>query len=367
MPWTPSGTWKQNLRGALVDAYTPIAMNMLISDYFAPKSFTNMAVGVFAPPYEHMVFQLIEEARMEDWLIDLVAAAQERRPKNQALRELAEELGLTLTGPRTDNPTGMPFQAIINKDAKQINLAEFVDRLSILQGQVCWIDIPDGGGTGFLVGPDLVLTNEHVINPLREGAVSSADVKCLFDYKEAIDGTRLGRKKTTEVALYTDKWLEDWRPTSKYDWDPTKGDASKEEMDFALIRLAKEVGELPVGPNATDPEASRRGWIDAVKEPPAVTAGNQVFLLQHPEGEPLQLAVGEVTGYNGNSTRLRYNANSKHGSSGSPCFNADLQLVALHHAYDTVNRPPHWNQAIPFSMIHGRWENSEEITLESPE
>jgi V8-like Glu-specific endopeptidase len=41
------------------------------------------------------------------------------------------------------------------------------------------------------------------------------------------------------------------------------------------------------------------------------------------------------------------------GSSGSPCFNANLELVALHHAGDpTVPwEQPEWNQAIPVQNI----------------
>ena len=80
-----------------------------------------------------------------------------------------------------------------------------------------------------------------------------------------------------------------------------------------------------------------------------------MFLLQHPKGEPLQLTVGTVTGFNSAGTRVRYDANSKDGSSGSPCFDADLQLVALHHAHDP-DSPPKWNQAIPFSVIKKTWK-----------
>ena len=46
---------------------------------------------------------------------------------------------------------------------------------------------------------------------------------------------------------------------------------------------------------------------------------------------------------------------SKDGSSGSPCFNADLQLVALHHARDPQS-PPRWNQAIPMKKIRAAWQ-----------
>jgi len=71
----------------------------------------------------------------------------------------------------------------------------------------------------------------------------------------------------------------------------------------------------------------------------------------------LQLAIGTVTEFNNSGTRMRYDANSKNGSSGSPCFNADLQLVALHHAHDLAE-PPKWNEAIPFAVIQKLWETN---------
>jgi len=51
----------------------------------------------------------------------------------------------------------------------------------------------------------------------------------------------------------------------------------------------------------------------------------------------LQLTVGTIKEFNAACTRVRYDANSKAGSSGSPCFDGDLRLVALHHAHDPAN------------------------------
>jgi hypothetical protein len=370
MSWTALGPWIAIFRQALVNAYTPNALNLLISDYFS-KSFVNIAVGPFPLTYPEMVQKQIEEAKMEGWLIDLVAAAQERRPRDSKLREIAEDLGLTLTGPRMDNVTQTPFEAIVRENAQLLNMSELLSGMAVLQGQVCFIDIPNGGGTGFLIGPDLVMTNDHVINSLREGPNREdrlARTRCLFDYKEGLnpvdpqdDPIKLGKKKVTEVKLNLDPqaedggWLVDRLPPSDKDWDYRLGDAAELELDFGVIRLEKEIGREPVGGLTGDLDARQRGWIDATIDAPALAAGNQVFLLQHPQGQPLQVSIGQVTGYNGKGTRMRYDANSRYGSSGSPCFNADLQLVAIHHAYDTVNRPPQWNQAIPFGKIRSAW------------
>ena len=190
----------------------------------------------------------------------------------------------TITGPRLSNPAGRPLEELIQANAHFINPATFYERLPALEGQVCWIDIPGGGGTGFLVGPDLVLTNQHVIDRVASNQARWQDVRCLFDYRPPRRRLCLG-KKVTEVGL-AEQWLHDSRPPSRYDWNPTLGDAGAGETDSALIRLADPVGNLPLGGMSTDPEAEPRRWIDTTVEPAPLTVGNQVFVLQHPKESP---------------------------------------------------------------------------------
>jgi hypothetical protein len=181
-------------------------------------------------------------------------------------------------------------------------------------------------------------------------------VRCRFDYRQTSDGLEVAAGKQTEVRLSASQWLVDSRPPSASDWNPELGDAGSRELDYALIRLADPVGEDPIGGSTADPLAEPRGWITPPEPAPQVVGGNQLFMLQHPNGEPLQLAIGSVGVFNASGTRVRHTANSKDGSSGSPCLNADLQLVALHHAHDPAY-PPQWNQAVPFDVIHQVWKD----------
>ena len=61
-------------------------------------------------------------------------------------------------------------------------------KLSAIGGRVCRVEVPftDGRrvhGTAFLVGPDLALTNYHVMRPVLDGEVQAADVTLRFDYR----------------------------------------------------------------------------------------------------------------------------------------------------------------------------------------
>ncbi|MDZ4688920.1 MAG: trypsin-like peptidase domain-containing protein [Planctomycetaceae bacterium] len=348
--WTPARNAK--LRQALKEAFDEASFDLLLTDYFG-MGLADISPAGLGKDREYRIHEVLKKAKMEDWVLDLAAAARERRPKNALLAAFAAEFGMTVSGPRLIKTAPTPLEAIVNANAKFIKMKEFVERLGALQGQVCWIKIPGGGGTGFLIGPDLVLTNYHVMAPVIGKQVSAADVVCQFDYLEPVDGPKLSAKKLTEVKLHAE-WDVDRQLTSDFDEDPDLGDPALSESDYALVRLAEETGNVPVGGETLDPQAPPRSWIPVPAEVPALAGGNVVFLLQHPLGEPLQLTVGQVSQFNNAGTRVRYDANSRRGSSGSPCFDADLQLVALHNGRDP-NDPPKWNQAIPFGVIRRHW------------
>jgi hypothetical protein len=351
-----SGPERARLKTALVNAFAPTDMVLLADEYLNCKFFNKVSVGP-GITYDFQIFEFIQHFEMRDTIADLVAAVRARRPKNLIIADIAETLGLTTTGPRFDPPPAQPnktLEELIRRNVQFIEPVSFRERQGSIEGQVCWIGLPGGGGgTGFLVGPDLVLTNQHVVKRLVGDAALAPHTLVRFDYKQTDQGKPVLASKVTEVRL-AGQWLVDSSPPSKKDWDATLGDAGLDELDFALVRLATKIGDEPVGGSSGDQNAQPRGWIDVAAAGLAPDIGQQIFIFQHPDGEPLRLSVGTITEYNGNKSRVRYDANTKDGSSGSPCFNASLQLCALHHAHDT-NRPPRWNQAVPIGAILGRW------------
>jgi Trypsin-like peptidase domain/Effector-associated domain 1 len=354
-----NGQQRAKLRTALSQAFLPADMIQLVGDFFAPKAFLGIApVPLGGGGYEQQLFELIDHFNKNDMLPDLVAAARQRRPKNASIADLAERIGLTISGARFDSPLAeptKPLEKIVQQHARLLNPPEFRAALGPLEGQVCWIALPGGGGgTGFLVGSDLVLTNYHVIAAVKKNPALAPHVVFRFDFKQTTSGEPVLRAKITECRLAAEWWI-DGKPPSAKDSDAALGDATIDELDYALLRLDSHIGDEPIGGVTADLKAAPRGWIDLKSVGVDPTVGEQIFLLQHPGGEPLRLSVGTVTGYNGNKSRVRYDANSKKGSSGSPCFNADLQLVALHHAHDT-QEPPRWNQAIPIAAIINCWQ-----------
>ncbi len=83
--------------------------------------------------------------------------------------------------------------------------------------------------------------------------------------------------------------------------------------------------------------------------------GDPVIILQHPKPEngqqmPMQVGMGTMLESPWGELRSRYDALTLPGSSGSPCFDATLALVGLHHCGDPDWQPA-FNQAIPINAI----------------
>lgn len=105
--------------------------------------------------------------------------------------------------------------------------------------------------------------------------------------------------------------------------------------------------------SSNDPSDSPlRGWIQVTNEEYAFLPHSPLIIMQHPKGEPLKLALDTdaIISVNANSTRVTYKTNTEPGSSGSPCFNLNWDLVALHHSGDASFKPE-YNEGIPLSAI----------------
>jgi V8-like Glu-specific endopeptidase len=86
--------------------------------------------------------------------------------------------------------------------------------------------------------------------------------------------------------------------------------------------------------------------------------------MQHPKAEPLKLAfdTDAIIGLNPNGTTVTYRTNTEGGSSGSPCFDINWNLVALHHSGDPDWLNPTYNAGTPFSAICSLLEKRDLLT-----
>jgi hypothetical protein len=318
------------LSEALRDAFLPDALDELL---YVELDIRRDDITM-ANDYRTRVFQIIRAADAEGWVFDLVVKAREARPRNGALHAVTADLGLSAA------PPGM--ERIISASVPFVDVSTWRAELEILEGQVCRVEVPAGlrssMGTGFLVAADLCLTNYHVVERLITGAADPRRTRLRFDFRRAADGTVVNDGTCSSLA---EEWLAAASPPSRVDFVADAcGLPAPDELDFALLRVQ-------------DAPGTTRGWVRRIGSD-GFEPGNPLFLLQHPEGAPLKLSFGQSIGLNENATRLRHRVNSEPGSSGSPCFNARLELVGLHHAGDPNFDPAHkpeYNSAISIRAI----------------
>ncbi|RYZ75112.1 MAG: serine protease, partial [Proteobacteria bacterium] len=218
------------------------------------------------------------------------------------------------------------LEKIVNTRTSFVRFIDYLQSFRNIGSQICRIEFPidTPQGTGWLVAPDLVLTNYHVMEAILDGVHTSDDVICRFDYFSAQQG--FGEK---EYHLGAEDWCLDKSKYAQSDIGRSQADPTPDELDYILFRLKGEAG------NDILPSGAKRGWIKVSENPVAILPGDIVVVPQHPRGRSLELAFGNVlsTGaYNSSGNRLRYDANTDHGSSGSPVFNIELKPFGLHHA-----------------------------------
>lgn len=349
-----TGQQYQQFSSALVHAFPSTNALALMVRF---KLGENLAEFVnVSDPLNVVAVNLIQEMEARGWTARLVAAARESRPDNPEIFAFAQQLGLAVRMPAS----APALEVIVRKANPFVDIARVRSRLARIETQVCRVEVAfdrgKGFGTGFLVGPDVVLTNHHVVEAVitKTNGARPDRVVLRFDYKRSDDGEELNPGQEFRLA---EDWLIDSSPVSDVDFEPEPKSRLPEpdRLDYALLRLSDAAGNSPVGAKA-EPGAPPRGWIKISAESPSLPAGSPLFIVQHPAGEPMQLALDTeaVIKVNDNSTRVQYRTNTLPGSSGSPCFNKDWELVALHHSgdpqYSELHHPT-FNEGIPVSAI----------------
>lgn len=304
------------------------------------------------------VSHILRDAVAQGWVARLITAARQANPENADLVAVAQQFGMATTIATLDNvrvaapPSGTALEKKIKEANPFSDIVRFRTALGQLEGRICKVEVRgDGSGTGFLVGTDSLITNYHVMQKVIEETIKPTEVTLRFDYKRLVDDTTF---RGTEYRLAAD-WKIDVSKYSEVDLaDPTTGQQETDRLDYALLRLDGAPADEPVGGAANrDTAAVARGFIEKPTAPHDFKSKPALFIIQHPDGEPLSLALDteSVTDVNANGARVRYRTNTEPGSSGSPCFDAAWKLVALHHLGDPNWLNPKYNQGIPFTTI----------------
>lgn len=300
---------------------------------------------------------VLDRAETEGWLAELLTELRAEYPEDESILNSFRSLFPERTrgrGPeRRVNNLSFDYPAVMRRKSWE------------LENRICRIEIDYGlgmspTGTGFLVGPDLVLTNYHVLKPIFLGDVTIDQVYFSFDRKMSEDGLTMGNVNTVKAAP-GNPVLSQSPDTDEdrqgYDLGQSWG---QDHLDFALIKLAVPMGNARPGTKSIAGEGQHtRGWVNIPTTAVSSKPGHKLIIYQHPGGDLLREAVGQFLSpsvFNASDSRFRYTTNTETGSSGAPCFNSEWKLVGIHHYGDPINPVAAYNQGIPIDKIRARLE-----------
>ena len=162
---------------------------------------------------------------------------------------------------------------------------------------------PGGSATGFLVAPNLLLTNWHVFK--AEEAASRARVQ--FSFESDANGNE---RVSTWFSLLPGKFF-----------------INNKELDYCFVSVDPDSKQ---GPEALE----SFGWLRLNPQLGKADYGQFLSIIQHPGGQTKQIAIREnrLFEFKDEDNFLTYQSDTFRGSSGSPVFNDLWDVVALHHS-----------------------------------
>ncbi len=153
-------------------------------------------------------------------------------------------------------------------------------------------------GTGFLVSPNILLTNNHVINSVEVARAST----CIFNYQAERNGS---------IAQTRGYRLD---PDRLFITSPARGG-----LDFTFVWIKDQPGD-------------EFGFVQLDRNAFTIVDHEYVNVIQHPSGRPKTLVLQDNRVRQQDETIVHYTSDTEPGSSGSCVFNNLWAPVALHHA-----------------------------------
>lgn len=202
-----------------------------------------------------------------------------------------------IDGPDFEKVTFEDLIPIENETTRNLPREILSHKLARLSKAVALLDNGKKPATGFLIAPNLLMTNWHVFEKASwaNGAIA-----------------RFG-------------YLESDPDTEDYEIDPDIFFHNNKDLDYAVVGVSGEPGDEHKWGVISIPQKS-------IQETP-----KHVIIIQHPQGRTQEIVFKNNEVVQIDERIIRYKADTEYGSSGSPVFNENFDLVALHHGYDKKN------------------------------
>lgn len=256
---------------------------------------------------------VLSEADKNSKVDELVKSVLDNYPDNPFLKSalFAEEIDFSVTPDIHDTSDWQDVSEetleVLTMEQSTLLPVNFLAKGVLRSKSVGKVEIKIGSnrynvGTGFLfkikgIEDLFFITNYHVINDKKD----IERTRIIFDYELDIEGNTV--------------------PSRSFKIDKTGPWYCSEikENDTTIFKLIDEDGTL-----------AEYGWIE-LKEI-EIAQNDFVNIIQHPKGEMKQISLYHNIVTNTNERVVQYLTDTLKGSSGSPVFNSDWEVVALHHS-----------------------------------
>lgn len=256
------------------------------------------------------VFNVVQVAEEQGWSLELLLAARATNPDNPELALFADTLGVGLiSGDRAE-------QEALIAETSALSLDVWRSKLGRMETQVCRIEVKDRiTGTGFLLGPDLVMTAADAIVDPDLGKVNLSVVTCRFDYQGFADSVAVSPGEVFQLD-----------PDFLFLSSPVDG------LGYALLRVASQAGYSTVGGPRVESTATLRNWIHYSSPSSDPQPGSLLVFLYYGVDGRLKGTIERegIHGLDERGVRLTYPTKLDGAALGAPCFDAALNLVAVH-------------------------------------
>jgi V8-like Glu-specific endopeptidase len=275
----------------------------------------------FQPRADLTWFSLLEEARKQGarWVRAVIDQALNDFPDDEILRRLRDGIAVRYAeGPDIASLPwrgrgGGQIEKILGKQSTLVPVS-FLEVGMRRARAVARVKGEDGSlGTGFLAPGDLLVTNHHVLPDPDAAAGALAQL----NYQKTVEGR--------------DAKLEELR------LDPEAFFATSREDDCTVVKVRGE-------------PTSRWGAIELTRA--QIRVDDRVNIIQHPSGDQKQLSFFHNLVVSIGEGRVQYLTDTLPGSSGSPVFDKDWRLVALHHSGGWILEPGTRDHAYRNEGIH---------------
>ena len=239
----------------------------------------------------------VTQAELTKLVQDLLSVIDEvpQYVSREMLPVSSPELPPQSSQPQSSQPaTSQPESLLHVNVLKQIS---WIQRAIEVSRSVCRVMTPDGVGTGFLIGPSTLMTNNHVI---RTAAVAEQSL-VEFNYEQDLRGRFL---QTTRYRLDSEVFH------------------TNAALDYTIVGIKSD---------SNLPSVETWGALDLNPYADPVPS-EHVVIIQHPNGGLKQIAMTANQVVKVEPPHILYTTDTMQGSSGAPVFNDQWQVIAIHHA-----------------------------------